>query len=291
MNSDIFITVASWEERFWLGFEREMNQYSPANVLMYYYKEYAERTSSHREKVKQLCEKKGIGFHPYEVSFKEGKESWKILYETLTELKVTKKTITLDITTMPRETIWTILNLLDERDAEIKYIYYKPEGYHEEWLSRNADKPRIVYKMGGIAKLGVPTKLVILTGYDVDRVQQLIDFFEPEATFLGIQTGNQLDNQNRNIARHQKFKNEPDVILFDVDAYSEDRGFAAIEQQISGHVKHLNVIMSSLGPKLSAIALYKIHKRYPDTALAYAPSKEFNPEYSHGIGETVVGLL
>jgi len=291
MDSDFFITVASWEDRFWLGFESEITKSGATNVLMYYYTEYEELTAKSRQFVVDFCKEHKINLQSPPLFFTRPVESWKSVYETLAKLNPSDKSITLDITTMPRETIWTILNLLEGQRKRIRYIYHKPEGYDEEWLSRNADKPRIVYKMGGIAKLGVPTKLVILTGYDVDRVHQLIDFFESETTFLGIQTGNQLDNQNRNIARHQKFKNEIGVILFDVDAYSDDRGFAAIEQQISGHAKHSNIIMSSLGPKLSAIALYKIHKQYPDTALAYAPSKEFNPKYSHGIGETVVGLL
>ena len=49
--------------------------------------------------------------------------------------------------------------------------------------------------------------------------------------------------------------------------------------------------MSSLGPKLSAVALYQIHKLHPSTALAYAPSQEYNREYSTGLGETFYGQV
>jgi len=46
------------------------------------------------------------------------------------------------------------------------------------WLSRDPGKPRFVFKMSGLTKLGQPTALVILTGFDVQRTEQLIRFFE-----------------------------------------------------------------------------------------------------------------
>ena len=49
--------------------------------------------------------------------------------------------------------------------------------------------------------------------------------------------------------------------------------------------------MSSLGPKPSAIALYRLKKKYPQTSLAYTPSNEFNRDYSYGIGEKCTGQL
>ena len=51
------------------------------------------------------------------------------------------------------------------------------------------------------------------------------------------------------------------------------------------------MIMSSLGPKPSAVALYKVCRKIPQVALVYAPSKEFNKEYSYGIGRKIVGKL
>ena len=49
-------------------------------------------------------------------------------------------------------------------------------------------------------------------------------------------------------------------------------------------------VMSSLGPKLTSVALYQIHRQYPQIALVYAPSGEYNPNYSKGIGDTITGV-
>jgi len=290
MNSNLFITVASWEERFLIGFKRIIKKSNLTDVQMYYFEEYAERTVNHRQAVKELCKKRSIHITDYQISFKNSAESWKTIYKNMASLAPAAN-VTVDITTMPREIIWTVLSLLDTNCIKASYVYHKPASYDKEWLTRDPAKPRLVYKRAGMTKLGVSTCLLILTGYDVDRVQQLINFFEPSTTLLGIQKGKQLNNLKSNIEKSKKYEKEPGVKVFYVDAYCSDHGLAEIEKHIAPYIKTTNLVMSSLGPKLSAIALYKLNRKYPDTALAYAPSREFNPEYSHGIGKTFTGSL
>lgn len=182
-------------------------------------------------------------------------------------------------------------DFLTENRAIIQYVYHTPERYSNEWLSRDPGRPRIVYKLGGEAKLGLPTMLLILTGYDPERVDQLIRFFDPYYTLLGVQSGEQFNNQSMNVANYEHYKREPGVTLFSFDAYEDDHGFSSIETQLKIYLDNYNIVMSSLGPKLSAIALYKLHEKYPQTALAYAPSNEFNLEYSFGIGKTFTNQL
>jgi hypothetical protein len=120
----------------------------------------------------------------------------------------------------------------------------------------------------------------------------LINFFDPTITLLGIQKGKQLNNLERNFKKSAtRYEKEPGIKLFYVNAYCSDHGFAEIEKNIKSYLEDTNLVMSSLGPKLSAIALYKLKRKYPDTALTYAPSREVNPEYSHGIGKTFSSSL
>jgi hypothetical protein len=78
---------------------------------------------------------------------------------------------------------------------------------------------------------------------------------------------------------------------FLVDAYSADHGRSELEAQIRSHIGSANVIMASLGPKITAVALYQIHATHPETTLVYAPSGEYNHSYSMGIGETSYGII
>ena len=286
------VTVASWERRFIEGFECSINEFMPGSVIIYHYQDFADWSAHNRKKAFLLCKKQGIDIQEYELSFEKPADSWLALYNTITVLDVKNKAVLVDITTMPRETIWTTFDLLESESAKVQYVYYEPKRYNKQWLSRDPGEPRLVYKLSGEPRMDLPTNLLILTGYDVDRIRHLIQSFEPQRTLLGMQTGNQLSNQTLNIERTKKeFQGEPSIDWFDVDAYANDHGFEAIKSQLDQTLKNSNVIMCSLGPKLSAIALFRLHKLYPQTSLAYNPSKEFNRRYSFGLGRHHRGNL
>jgi hypothetical protein len=45
-------------------------------------------------------------------------------------------------------------------------------------------------------------------------------------------------------------------------------------------------VVSSLGPKLSAISVYKTFLKHPEIALTYIPCREYNENYCEGIGDS-----
>jgi hypothetical protein len=291
-NSEVIVTVASWEPRFWLGFEKLVTAHRPSEVFMYFYAEYAGISEENREKIRVFCRESQITLHENKLSFSSPIESWRTLYITVSEGHMSNRSILVDITTMPRETIWILFDLFDPLKNRIRWVYNMPERYNTEWLSRDPDKPRFVPKMGGITTLGFPTTLLVLSGFDIERTRQMIVFYEPELILLGVQSGSQFENVSKNVERHSReFGKDPIVSLFEVDAYSRDQGLGVITAKINEHIASSNLVMASLGPKPSAVALYRIHKEYPQTGLAYAPSKEFNPNYSSGLGDCTCGEL
>lgn len=275
----LLITVGSWEERFKLGYECIIEEHDISDVLLFSFKEYAERNKDNLEYTKQVK-----NYNRIVLSFANPRDSWFKVVKAIDEYDY--KDIVLDITTSPRNVIWTILNLIEGQAESIKCIYNKPEGYGE-WLSRNPEKPRIVYKLGGELRLGWPTKLLILPGYDAERVKQLIGAFEPVETILGYHNGNSHGNQERRVTKEQIKDYEPDVRDFEFDAYGEDFGFEKIVSETESLFKESNVIMASLGAKVTSIPLYIMHKKFLNSSLVYTPSNEFNPNYSKGIGDSV----
>ncbi len=85
--------------------------------------------------------------------------------------------------------MWTLSHFT----TAVTAIYNEPEVYGD-WQSREPEKPRIVYKLAGLSKLGVPNRLLVTTGFDLERVRQLIAFYEPDKTALCVQTGAQQNN-------------------------------------------------------------------------------------------------
>ena len=180
---------------------------------------------------------------------------------------------------------------LDLRKSCIQYVYHRPESYGE-WLSRDPEKPRLVYKMSGFARLGARTVLLVLAGYDTDRTQQLITFFEPAVTLLGLQKQNQDKANSERMQRlRERFDRDDSTKLFELDAFAPDHGQLVIESQMKEFLESHNIIMSSLGPKLSAVSLYRIYRKHTEIGLAYAPSCEFNRSYSKGMGEAIEGIV
>lgn len=291
-NDCALVTVASWEDRFILGLERLLGQRKVRRVLMYHYKEYARRSLANRNRAEAVCAEFGIPLICHALSFAEYIGSWRKIESTVGVDLGSASNVLLDISTMPREAIWSILSLLGGSVASIAYAYHRPERYSSNWLSRDPGSPRLVFKLSGETILGLPTVLVVLTGFDLDRVMQLMTFFEPQLTLLGLQGGDQFANASANVKlHHDKFAKHSNVSEFQIDAFASDHGLSAVLSQVEEWLPKANIIMSSLGPKLGAIALYQTYQRHPRIALAYAPSNEFNSEYSVGIGETVLGTL
>jgi len=277
--SKLLITVGSWEERFKLGYDRIIKKFDISDVLLFSFKEYAKRNEDNLEHARQIKD-----YVHVVLSFGDPRDSWLKVVEAITGYD--DKNIVFDMTTSPREVIWTVFNQIEERADTIECIYNKPKEYGD-WISRNPEKPRIVYKLGGELQLGWPTKLLIMSGYDKERIIQLIDTFEPKETILGCHNGVSHGNQERIVTAEKIKSYEPDVHDFIFDAYGEDCGYETIVRETESLFKESNVIMASLGPKITSIPLYVIHKKFLNSSLVYTPSKEFNQDYSSGIGESV----
>lgn len=291
---DFVITTASWEDRFFLGTKKNLLNNKPEKLLAFYYKEYQHATLDNRQKLMAYCKELKVEYIELELCFSDPANSWKRMYNFTTEQQFPNGSILIDLSTTPRETSWSLMNILSDRPVSLEYIYNKPEKYNDVWLSREPAKPRIVYKMGGIVKFNVPTILVIQTGYDLDRVVQLVQYFDPKVTLLGLQTGTQFENEIKNNARCKEcFQEHSDVHMFHLDAYGSDQGYSEIKKVLEPYIDQYNILISSLGPKLGAVSIYKIFKEYNERGigLVYAPSDDFNPEYSSGLGASHSGLL
>ena len=289
---DLKVTVASWEDRWALGIRDDLRYNDPARVVTYFVDRYANWTEEVRRQMGTLCTKSGARFELHELSADYPAKNWAVLKDTLCGLRGERPQVLVDLTTMPRDIIWMVLWFLDYAGAKTSYVYHRPKEYSTEWLSRDPQKPRLVYKLSGTPQLGARTVLLVLAGYDVERTAQLIRHYEPSITLLGLQLpGGDVDNDRRMKEHRERFESDESVSIFEVDAYAGDHGQSVIRTQIADRAETHNVIMSSLGPKPTAVAMYRIQRGDPRIGLAYAPSREFNKEYSSGIGRTIRGVL
>jgi hypothetical protein len=289
---ETIITVASWEPRFLLGTTRLLERGSVQRLLMYYYQERAERTAEVRTETRRVCTRVGVDLSEIQLSFSDPAGTWTRLKSDVGSPDLKDTGVLVDITTMPRETIWAALFWLQSSMAQIKYAYHRPASYGAGWLARDPDQPRFGYKLAGAPDLNRATALLAVTGFDADRALQAIEFFEPVKIVLAVQTGNQFGNAERNVHAYRGGAFERGrVTREDVDAYAYDHGYSVLRRSVECLASEYNIILCSFGPKLSAIALYRLQREFPESALAHIHCRDYSREYSAGIGDTIEGEL
>lgn len=289
--SKTVVTVASWEPRFWLGLQSILTDKGIAAITLYYMKEYADRTKQVREMAKGLAEQKNLAVSEIQLSFQCPQATWSAIGSYVSNKLDSNDSIMLDITTMPREVTWCNLFWLEQSHAFVEFIYHQPESYGADWLARDPEEPRLVYKLAGLPKVGLGSALVMVTGYDTDRTLQAIDYFEPSLVVLAVQTGQQFQNNERNVIKHTRGRLGSACEVIDIDAYGTDQGYAQLRIKVSEVHEKYNVILCSFGPKLSAMSLYRLQREFKRISLAYIRYRDYSEQYSQGIGDATAGVL
>lgn len=287
---DRIVTVVSWEPRFLLGLGRALERYEPSEVLAYYVKEYGGRTTSERCRLEALARKHGFALTMREIEYGAPSETWRTLREDLYRSAGSDGRVLLDFTTMPRDVLWTALFWLEASGTVVYYLYNQPESYGSGWLARDPDEPRLLYKLAGELEFGRPTALVAVTGFDLDRCRQAIEFFEPATVVVATQTGDQFENAHRNTALAVAAGETP-LRRLEIDTYSPGHGYSVLQECVGALTADYNVVFCSFGPKPSAIALFRLQREHRQSALAFIGCRQYNEEYSEGLGEAVEGFL
>lgn len=291
-KNDLLITFASWETRFSQGFDRDIEHGGFQKALVFYFDSYKEWTQENRDAVKGVCAEKKIEYISKGLDVKKPAENWRIVLDAVKGAIQDQQAVLVDISTMPREIIWYVLWQIEQTSIAGRYIYHSPEKYSNSWLSRNPEAPRLVYKLSGLASPSAKTALLVIVGFDLQRVKRLINWYEPAKLLIGFQSESPFERNNITMPEYRNaLEKEYNCEAFELNAFADDRGMRAIQEKLEQLDSAYNVIMSSLGPKLTAITLYKLHRENEARALVYAPSNEFSLEYSSGMGPSFEGSL
>jgi len=210
--------------------------------------------------------------------------SWKEVKKTFNEIQFPKESkALLDITTMPRNIIYCMLHFLGESKAVYQVVYY-PAKKHTNRPTTNPLPPHTVLQHGGIMYPDKRTLLVVFVGYDQKRLYQLYNCFEPYETIV-FAIDNHFTSPPEDYENYdEEFIEASNIKLMKVDSASENNAFDILSKVLTRNVLDKNnVLMCSLGPKIESIGVYKFHKMNPETALLYAPSKDYAKDYSTGI--------
>lgn len=275
--NNVLIIFPSWEERSILGFRRDVEKYQNLNKVFLFIFEHSTHPNDIYKCISdmaQICTNKGIEFKEVIIPNSEI-EKWHMLDNFVKELDINTN-VYIDITTMPRSIIWTLLFFFRHKFQKAIAIYHKPKKYCDTWLSKDPGIPQLLFKHSGIIEFEKPTSLFVLVGYDADRIIQLINFYEPHNIIVG--NSNQRNDFKFDVAN---------IEFIDINQHDSEWGYKEIESKISDTLANANLIVASLGPKTGAISVYQCFMKHPEIALTYVPCKQFNIDYSKGISDTL----
>jgi hypothetical protein len=282
------ITCAGWEERFLEGFRNNFDKNTINKVIIFSINEFQEKTSSNTLEIKKIVGEDN--YHFIDLQLLDDVDTWRKIEALFNELAISDKSLCIDISTMPRFLIWFLMHFANNHKNNVEYVYFKPERYDTcEWLTSDAEPPRLIFKHSGVCLPDQPTILVIQTGFDIERVNQLIYTYEPEKVYLGAQTGEQFNNALNNLKRHKEQLQYQEIEYFEINAFDGDFGYKSMEKIVQSNKYTRNIILASLGPKPTSLAMFKLNEVYPEIGLTYVLVKNYNDCYSHGTNLT--GLI
>jgi hypothetical protein len=286
MNYNTLITVTSWENRFVEGIKRFLNNNTIQEAVLFDYEEYIAITKKNTDAIKEYLTNNKVSIKVIQLNHNNNISNWKVVKRTIDEIG---GSVVIDMSTMPRDIIYfSLFHAENSYNVNSLYcMYNSPERYSQDkWLTSDPSKPQLVYSMSGIYEMDKDNVLIIITGFDQKRVEQLLNYFEPRKVSLFLQTGDQYQNNILNAKQYKEsFESFLHIEILPINAYSEDYGQADLEKLVVKERENSNIVIASLGPKPSAIAVYRLNKKYPDIGLIYVPVARYNETYSSGLSK------
>ncbi|WP_026804696.1 hypothetical protein [Aliarcobacter lanthieri] len=273
-----YITFTSWEERFLKSFEKDTKENNFERIILLSFE-----NGHHLEKQQEIINQVQKYKSPLKITYLTFSDDIKIWKQFKNELFNNENNnfgkVLLNISTMPRNVIYYLLHFLDLKNIQYTSIYYKAFG-HSEKLTKNPLKPSLILQHSGIFELEKPTLLIACVGYDEKRVFQLYNHFEPKEVILLMEKEH---ISTVNLDTNFDFSLIPNRIIEDISSFLPNNIYNKLENIYNEKSSTYNILLCSLGPKLSTIEFFRFQKTHTECGLIYIGSKDYCKDYSSGI--------
>lgn len=204
------------------------------------------------------------------------------------------RAITIDVTTFNREALLTTLTLVRRLypTGNVRIVYVSPSS-HGEWLSRGCRSVRNALGFAGEHDPNRKSLLVVLSGFETERVLHIIEEHEPTKVLLGF--GNPPTNSDfldRNRDEQKLVLARQDVEEFDFPADDIIGCANVLKGLVVDHMDDYNIAIAPMSTKLTTISVFLIAEAYPYVQVTHCVPDEYNTEdYSCGISNVYIDSL
>lgn len=236
-------------------------------------------------------------FNRYENSIVIGNEpisTMGLLDNLNKEINDISNELLVDITSMSREMLLSLLAFLDEKRLISRTIFLNncAESYGD-WLSQGVLEVRSVLGYSGVLYPSRKLHLVILAGFEEERVMSIIEQFEPNKITIGYGDGNSVVNEEleeKNIGYFRSIKmkllnklgySESKIAEFDFSSTDPALVKLALEEVLGSDSEDYNIIVSPLNTKISSLGVGLYALEHNEVQICYAEAEIYNyPDYA-----------
>lgn len=291
---DLFLVCASYEPRTLFATEHLAKDYRARRAVVYVNREFLEGAAGWKTRphIYRLIER--LAHHADSVSVAEG--SWLSPVDQLIALRTsllgnghrkegTGPSVTLDCSTFNREALLTALLLLRTHypKAHCRILYVSP-AQHGKWLSSGFRLIRNVMGLSGIQHPSLPTLLAVLSGFEPERTEKLIEEHEPAKVLLGVgDPPTSAGFLDRNVVEQKLILARQDVERFQFAATDIKECFEHVSKVLEPCLSQHNIVLAPMSTKLSTVAALLVAEKWPDIQVTYCVPGEYNiDDYSAG---------
>lgn len=286
---NLFILSASYEDRCTAVSETLYRDYQVEDAIIFYNKEFIGRGNT-KNKLRSLKSKVQKFAHRFnEMGTTLTDDSNIILafhnYILSNGIKLEGKIVTIDITTFPRQELLLLLRYIRmlNSNGTIRILYATPNKYGS-WQSKGFKNVITVPSFAGTQIPGRKKLLIILAGFEEERMLKLWDEHEPSKTILVV--GN--PPTSKDFLRINKMKsrmllNRPNVIEEQVPADDPFQFCQRMEAILSEHKRDYNIFVAPMNTKIQTVGLFLLFEKYSWFQITLGVPNDYNVNnYSEG---------
>lgn len=199
----------------------------------------------------------------------------------------TKLQILLDITAFTRETLLILIRVLSMPDivnkVNVKIVYKPAYKYQEDWLTKGVREIRPILGYSGLITPSKQSLLVILTGFEDERMRTVIDIFEPTRILLGKPCEKSSINKNlfaisetksNELSSEYKHLLIDDRFTFSCQDINETKN--AILSIYDKYSNDFNIIIAPLNNKISTLGVAFAALKEEGIQICYPSANQYN---------------
>jgi hypothetical protein len=291
-TDDLFIAFASYETRCKAVAETFAPEYRCKNTLVFYNREFVSRgaTEKNLDALFSITKKFAFSSKAVEISLSFPSNIVSSLHEQIfnSEIELEGKAVTIDISTFPRLELLLLLRYLKMLNTgeKIRILYTKPKKYGQ-WLSKGFKEVVTVPSFAGTQIPGRKKLLIILAGFEEERMIRLWEEHEPSKTILVMgDPPTSASFLEINKLRSHMIRNRENVHEERAAANDPFSARDALENLLQNHKRDYNIFISPMNTKIQTVGLFLLAQRYSWFQITLAVPNDYNVTgYSSGAEE------